>query len=595
MQFYSGSEFYTSAINGLKNRLADMNLLVAVGTSVAFFYSLVVLIYPEILPENMRNLYFDSAAAIITFVLVGRYLEHRSKIKASEFLKKLLDLKPQKARIEVEGKEVEIPAENIVNSDTVIVRAGEKIPADGKIIEGLAEVDESMLTGESLPVVKKKGDTVIGGTILINGFIKFRAEKTGKDTVLNQIVKLLLEAQSKKPRIGRLADRITAYFVPAILIASILTFDIWFLSSGNLQYAILSSISVLIIACPCALGLATPIAIVSAVGRGAKEGILFKSPEIIEVVKDIDVAIFDKTGTVTEGRFAVVESNVEDEEILKAVMSLESKVNHPLAKAVVEYAESKGIKPDIKVENLNVIHGKGVKALVDGKEVIIGNRTMLEEKNIPIEFNMEHPSGTALYVGIDGKNVGYFVLEDAIRKDAKSVVEFFKKRGIRTVLLTGDNYTVANYVGEKVGFDEVKAELLPEDKYRYVEKLQKEGKKVLFIGDGINDAPSISKADVGIAVSSGTDISKEAGDIILLKSELSGVVKAFRLSEEGLKVIKQNLFWAYIYNTLGIPIAAGVLYPFYGILLKPVFAAIAMSLSSVSVVLNALRLQFKKI
>jgi len=431
-----------------------------------------------------------------------------------------------------------------------------------------------MLTGESLPVVKKKGDTVIGGTILINGFIKFRAERTGKDTVLNQIVKLLLEAQSKKPRIGRLADRITAYFVPAILIVSILTFDIWYLSSGNLQYAVLSSISVLIIACPCALGLATPIAIVSTVGKGAKEGILFKSPEVIEIVKDVDVAVFDKTGTVTEGRFAVVESNIEDKEVLKAIMSLESKVNHPLAKAVVEYARSKGIKPDMKVDNLNVVHGKGVKALVDGKEVIIGNKAMLEESNIPIGFNVEHPSGTVLYAGIDGKAAGYFILEDVIRKDAKSVVEFFKRRGIRTVLLTGDNYSVASYVGEKVGFNEIKAELLPE-------------------GDGINDAPSISKADVGIAVSSGTDISKEAGDIILLKSELSGVVKAFRLSEEGLKVIKQNLFWAYIYNTLGIPIAAGILYPFYGILLKPVFAAIAMSFSSVSVVLNALRLQFK--
>ncbi len=571
-----------------------MNLLVAIGTTVAYLYSFFVLVFPSMFPEDMRHLYFDSAAAIITFVLLGRYLEHRSKIKASEFMKKLLNLKPQKARIIVDGKEIEIPAENIVKGDTVIVRAGEKIPADGKVLKGTGEVDESMLTGESLPVPKKEGDSVFGGTVLISGFLTFKAEKTGKDTVLNQIVKLLLEAQSKKPKIGRIADRITAYFVPSILIIAILTFDLWFLLSENLQYAILSSVSVLIIACPCALGLATPIAIVSAVGRGAKEGILFKNPEVIEILKDIDVVIFDKTGTVTEGKFKVADSSLEDKHLSNIVYAVESKVNHPLAVAIVDFLTKTGVDKSLQVDKLDLIHGKGVRALVEGKEILIGNLKLMEEKNIPVK-SVSSSGKTVIYVAVDGELKGYFVLEDVIKEDAKSVVDFFKSRGLKTVLLTGDSYSVAKRVSEKIGIDDFKAEVLPEDKYRFVKKLQQEGKKVLFIGDGINDAPSISRADVGIAVSTGTDISKEAGDIILLRSELSGVIKAYRLSEEGLKIIKQNLFWAYIYNTIGIPVAAGVLYPIYGLLLKPVFAGIAMSFSSVSVVLNALRLQFKKL
>ncbi len=568
-----------------------MNLLVALGTSVAYFYSVLVLLFPELFPEDMRHLYFDSSSAIITFVLLGRYLETRSRRKATEFMKKLLSLKPQKTRIIVDGKEVEVPAENLVKGDIVLVKAGDKIPADGTVIEGEGEVNEATITGESIPVYKTKGDKVISGTILINGFLQFKAEKSGKESTLYQIIRLLLQAQSKKPPIGRLADKITAYFVPLILIVAIVVFDVWFVFADNLQYALLSSVSVLVIACPCALGLATPIAIVSAVGRGSKEGILIKNPEVLEVIKDINVVVFDKTGTLTKGKFKVVDTNIKDTETLRLIVSAEKLSNHPLSKAIVEHCKKHGIKPE-NPEEFKVLAGKGIYAQVNGKKVLIGNEKLLQrlEKN-----NIPEQEGTVLYVNIDGEYKGYFILENEVKEEAKKVVEFFKNRGIKTVLLTGDNEKTARKVSSDLGIEEFVYGMLPEDKYRYIEKLQKDGNKVMFVGDGVNDAPAMGKSDVGIAVGTGTDIAKEAGDIILLNDNLYNVVKAYRISEEGLKVIKQNLFWAYIYNVIGIPVAAGILYPVGGILLKPVFAGIAMSMSSVSVVMNALRLQFKKI
>ncbi len=567
-----------------------MNLLISIGTSTAYFYSILVIFFPYLFPEGMRHLYFDGAAAIITFVLLGRYLEIRSRSKASEFMKKLISLKPQMARIIVDGKEIEIPAENVVVGDIVIVRPGEKIPVDGIIIYGECEVDQSMITGEPLPVFKSKGDTVIGGTINKTGVIKVKAKKTGRDTVLFQIIKLLSEAQGKKPPIGRLADRITAFFVPVVLIISVLVFDIWYIFGNNLQIGFIASVSVLIIACPCALGLATPIAVVVAVGRGAKEGMLIKNPEIVEIIGKVNLAVFDKTGTLTEGKPTVVESKIYKEDLLKYLSVLLKNSNHPLSRAIYEYLGD--YEGDLK--DFYQIAGKGVKGYVNNKAVLVGNLKFLKEHGIDVEETPERDM-TIVYGAVDNSIVAEFYISDRIRDEAYTVVKKLKERGIKTVLLTGDSKNIAEKIGKKIGIDVVYGELMPEEKYRIVEKMQKEGNIVMFIGDGINDAPSMGKADIGIAVSGATDIAREAGDILLLKNDLRLLIKSIKLSEETLKIIKQNLFWAYIYNMLGIPIAGGMLYPLTGFLLKPVFAGIAMSLSSVSVVSNALRLQFKKI
>ncbi len=561
-----------------------MNLLVVMGTTAAYFYSFFVLFFPFLFPEDMRYLYFDGAAAIITFILLGRYLEQRAKNRATSFMKKLLSLKPEKARILVDGKEIEIPSENVVVGDTVIVKPGEKIPVDGVVLEGEAEIDQSMITGESMPVLKKEGDRVIGGTINKTGFLKVKAEKTGKDTVLSQIIKLISQAQGKKPPVGRLADKIVSIFVPVVMIISIVVFDLWHLLGDNLQYGFLSAVSVLIIACPCALGLATPIAVVVSVGRGAKEGFLIKNPEIVEIIKDIDAAVFDKTGTITEGKPSVVESKIHDKKELEKAIPVLKTSKHPLSEAILSFL---GEKNSGKVENIKEEAGKGIKGTVENKEIIIGNERWLSENGI----NVEKKEKTAVFIAVNKRLVAEFLFEDRIKKEAFYVIKALKEKRIKTVLLTGDRRTVAEEIGKKVGFDEIKSELLPEDKYKIVEELQNKGKKVLFIGDGINDAPAMGKADVGVAVLQATDIAKETGDILLLKNDLTLVLKAFKLSEKTMKIIKQNLFWAYIYNVLGIPIAGGILYPFFGILLKPVFAGIAMSFSSVSVVSNALRLQ----
>jgi Cu2+-exporting ATPase/Cu+-exporting ATPase len=588
VQFYVGKEFYTSSIGGLKNRIADMNLLVVIGTTAAYLYSTVVLFFPEFFPEDMRHLYFDGAAAIITFILLGRYLENRSKNKASAFMKELLSLKPSKARIIVDGKEVEVSPENVVVGDILIVKPGEKIPVDGVVLEGEGEVDQSMITGEPLPVVKKAGDQVIGGTINKTGILKIKALKTGKDTLLFQIIKLLNQAQSKKPPIGKLADKVVSIFVPAIMITAILVFDVWYLA-GNIQYGFLTAVSVLIIACPCALGLATPIAVVSAVGKGAKEGIIIKNPEIVENIKNIDIAVFDKTGTITQGKPSVVEKHIFDEESLIFALPLLKGSSHPLAKAVLE---SINIYGDLKVQEFSQIAGKGIEGTVEGKKVFIGSKAFLEEKGITVSIEEK---GTCVFISVDNKIVAVFHIEDKIKEEAKEVIKRLKDRGIKTVLLTGDTYKAAEKIKKEIPFDIVKAQLLPEDKYTIVDEFQKKGHKVLFVGDGINDAPSLGKADVGIAVWQATDIAKEAGDILLLKKNLLLVYKSIVLSEKTFKVIKENLFWAYIYNIIGIPVAAGILYPFFGILLKPVFAGMAMSISSIFVVSNALRLQFMKI
>ncbi|WP_281253982.1 copper-translocating P-type ATPase [Persephonella hydrogeniphila] len=587
VQFYCGWDFYSSALGGIKNRIADMNLLVVLGTSAAYFYSVFVMILPDIFPEQMRHLYFEGAASIITFVLLGRYLETKSRNKATDFMKKLLNLQSKEAVILVDGKELKIPVENVVVGDKVIVRAGEKIPVDGAIVEGSGAIDQSFVTGESVPVLKKEGDYVIGGTINRDGFIIVKATKTGKDTFLSQMVKLLSEAQDKKPPVGKLADRIVSIFVPAIMIISVIVFDIWYFLDRP-DIAFLASVSVLIIACPCALGIATPIAVVSAVGRGAKEGILIKNPDSLEKIRSIDTAFFDKTGTVTEGKLSITEKVIKDNELLKYAYPLVISSKHPVLEAI-KWSVPEGEK---KANNIKTVAGKGIKGDVNGKEVIIGNREFLMENGI----NLDIPEGkTEVIISVDKKIVAYFFLEDRVKDEAKYVIQKLKSRGIETVLLTGDRKTVGEKICQEIGFDKCFTQLLPEDKYRIVTEYQKKGRKTVFIGDGINDAPAMAVSDTGIAVMKATDLAKEAGDLIILKDDLRLVLKALSLSKETVKTIKQNLFWAYAYNTVGIPVAAGILFPFFGILLKPIFAGIAMSFSSVTVVLNALRLQFKDI
>ena len=564
-----------------------MNLLIVIGTSAAYFYSVFVIFFPSFFPENMRSTYFGGAAAIITFVLLGRYLESRSRNKATGFLRKLLKLKPQKALIIADGKEIEVPADSIVVGDIVVVKAGERVPVDGVVIEGSGEVDQSILTGESLPVLKKVGDTVLGGSLLVDGYMLIKATKTGKDAFISQLAKLVSQAQEKKPPVGRLADRVVAVFVPAILIISILTFDLWYLMNKP-DIAFLSSVSVLIIACPCALGIATPIAIVVAVSKGAKEKILIKNPEIIEGIKDISVAVFDKTGTITEGKLSVIEEKIFDKQLLKYAYPALKNSNHPVAKAVLE----KIPKYEAKPKSFKSIAGKGIIAIVEGKNVIAGNKGLLKEHGFGIEDSSEK---TELLIAVDNKLVAVFYLSDNLKPETKVVLSKLKEKGIKTVLLTGDKKEVAQKICAEAGFDECFAQLKPEDKYKKVKEFQEKNEKVMFVGDGINDAPAMASSNVGIAVVQATDITKETGDILLLKNDLNLVLKAINLSSFSMNVIKQNLFWAFIYNIIGIPVAAGILYPVAGILLKPVIAGIAMSFSSVSVVLNALRINKAKL
>ena len=576
-----------------------MNLLVAVGTSAAYFYSFLVLFFPFLFPEDMRNTYFESAAAIITFVLIGRYLETKAKNKATSFMKNLLNLKPDKAIILVDSKEIEVPADNIVKGDIVVLKAGDKVPVDGNLIEGNCEVDQSAITGESLPVLKQKGDEVISGSIVKNGYCKIKAKTSGTETVINQIINLILQAQSKKPKIAKLADKIVYYFVPSILIIAVITFDIWYFFTENIQMALIPSVSVLIIACPCALGLATPIAVVSVVGRSAKEGILIKNPEILEIIDNVKNVIFDKTGTLTKGKLKVANYKFEGLIFKDIAYSLSKKTNHPISKAILKEIKSEN---EIDIEEFEYITGKGIKAKIENKNVLLGNVSLLKDENANLDekyknlLKEETEKGrTVIFLSVDGIITGFISLEDEVREEAKEVIKWLKLNGYKVYMLTGDNEKVAKSVANYLGIGNVFYEVLPEDKYKIVKSIQEKREKVLFIGDGINDAPAISQADIGVAMSSGTDIAKEAGEAIILSDNLSSVIKFIKLSKAGKSNIKQNLFWAYFYNTVGIPVAAGILYPISGVLLKPIFASIAMSLSSVSVVLNALRIQLKKL
>ncbi|SKB31137.1 heavy metal translocating P-type ATPase [Malaciobacter marinus] len=599
VQFYCGGRFYNLAYKALSNKNFDMNVLVALGTSAAYFYSVFVLFAPWLFPENLRFVYFDGAAVIISFILLGRYLEERSKQKASDFLKKLMNLAPQEANlIQEDGNIKTVLANSLEVGNKVLIKSGEKIPIDGKIIEGKADIDTSMITGESMPVFKELDDEVLSGTLNTNGVIKIKVLTKSKDTTLSKIIQLLKSAQSKQIPISRFADKVANIFVPSVIAISILTFVVWSLL-GDMQTAILASISVLIISCPCALGLATPIAIVSSVSRGAKEGLLIKNPEVLEIIKDIKYAVFDKTGTLTKGEISVETTDI-DEKHFNTIASIEKLSEHPISKAIVSYIENKKTFENIEIEDVEIIAGKGIKAKVKGKLILLGNEKLLNEHDISIQdmhkkFYEEqlNKSNGAILASIENETIGSFSLVDKLKDDAKELISSIKKRGITPILLTGDNKITASKIASKLDIKEVYSEVIPTQKYDVILKLQEKA-KVMFVGDGINDAPSIKQADIGVTLNSGSDISKDAGDIILINNELLSVEKSIKLSVESIKIIKQNLFWAFAYNTLGIPLAAGVLYPAFGLMLSPMYAGIAMSFSSVAVVLNSLRLKVKK-
>ena len=601
VQFYCGARFYKLSYKSVINKNYDMNVLVALGTSAAYFYSTVVVFLPSLFPEHLRFMYFDGAAVIISFVLLGRYLEENSKQKASGFLKKLMTLAPNNANLLLEDKSMQnVLASSLKIGDKVLIKTGEKIPADGIITHGGADIDTSMISGESLPVFKNIGEEVLSGTLNTNGVITVSVIKESSDTTLSKIINLLKSAQSKQIPISRFADKIANIFVPSVIGISLLTFIVWGFILGDFQSAIIASISVLIISCPCALGLATPIAIVSSVSRGAKEGILIKNPEILEQIKEIKYAVFDKTGTLTKGKILVSSTDV-DEKYFELIGSIEKYSEHPISKAIVSYIEKKDLNINEEIKDIQILAGKGIKAIVNGDEVLLGNKKLLDEHNVIIDANhldfytkeLEKSNGVILSA-INKKTIGSFSLEDTLKEDAVEVIQALKELDIKPILLTGDNKITASKIADKLRIDTVYSEVIPTQKYEIIKELQKES-KVMFIGDGINDAPSIKQSDIGITLNSGADISKDAGDIILINNELMSIIRSINLSIETMKIVKQNLFWAFIYNALGIPIAAGILYPFFGIMLTPMYAGIAMSFSSVTVVLNSLRLKMKKL
>ena len=601
VQFYAGGRFYTLAYKAVSNSNYDMNVLVALGTSAAYFYSVFVVFFPSLFPEELRFLYFDGAAVIISFILLGRLLEERSKAKATDFLKKLMDLAPLNATLICEdGSFKTVLASELKVGDKVLIKTGEKISTDAVISKGSADIDTSMITGESMPVYKTIGDEVIAGTLNTTGVIEVVVLKQSNDTTLSKIITLLSTAQSKKLPISRFADNVANIFVPIVIIISILTFFAWYFIVGNALNAILASISVLVISCPCALGLATPIAIVSSVGKGAQEGILIKNPEILEIIKDIKYAVFDKTGTLTKGIISVKDA-VYEEKYLDILASLETKSEHPISKAVVVFAQNKNISLNKEFEDIQIIPGLGISAIYENKKILIGSLSFLEKNSINLDgkyldfYNTSLNNGAGVILAsIEKECVAVLALEDSIKDGAKELITDLKAKNITPILLTGDNQITANSVAKELNIDKVYAQVLPDEKYKVIIELQKEA-KVMFVGDGINDSPSIKQADIGITLNSGSDITKDAGDIILINNDLKAVSKSINLSIESMKVIKQNLFWAFIYNVGGIPLAAGIFYPIFGVMLTPMYAGIAMSFSSVTVVLNSLRLKFKKI
>ena len=588
----SALPYWQSAIAAFKKHSANMNTLVAVGTSVTYFYSIFAMI-------TGRPVYFESAAFVTVFVLLGDAMEEKMHDNASNALEKLMNLQAKDAEVMRDGKFVKIPLDQVQVGDLIRVKPGEKIPVDGEITEGTTTLDESMVTGESMPVTKKVGDSVVGSTINNNGTITFKATKVGSDTMLAQIVTLVKKAQTSHAPIQNLTDRISNIFVPAVIIIAVLTFVIWyaFLGASPVE-AMLFAVSVIVIACPCALGLATPTALMVGTARSAKMGVLIKNGEVLQEVSDLNTVVFDKTGTITVGKPKVTDIVGDKKTVLAVAASLEDASEHPLASAIVKRAKAEKIEIK-KVEAFEAVEGKGVKAKFNGQTALVGSNRLLDDVNISQEISdqaskLQAEAKTIVYVGLNGKIIGLIAIQDVPKESSKAAISELKVRGLKTVMLTGDNEKVARAIADQVGIDQVIAGVLPSEKAAEIEKLQHAGNKVAFVGDGINDAPALSTADVGIAMGSGTDIAIDSGGIVLVQNDLRGVVRALDISKKTFNRIKLNLFWALIYNTIGIPIAAG-LFMQLGLTLSPEFAALAMAFSSVSVVGSSLLLNKTKI
>ena len=595
-----GYKFYTIGIKNLFKLSPNMDSLIAISTLAAFIYGLFG-IYKITMgdAEYAMHLYFESAAVILTLITLGKYLEAVSKGKTSQAIKALMGLAPKTATIMRDGKEVVVSVQEVIVGDIILVKPGEKLSVDGEVIEGSTAIDESMLTGESIPVEKSIGSNVIGASINKTGFIKYKATKVGKDTALAQIVKLVEEAQGSKAPIAKLADVISAYFVPAVIILAIISAIGWLMAGETPVFALTIFIAVLVIACPCALGLATPTAIMVGTGKGAENGVLIKGGEALETTHQIKTIVFDKTGTITEGKPVVTDviaNGISENEILVLAASAEKGSEHPLGEAIVRGAEEKNLKLK-SIEEFNAIPGLGIEVKIDGKTILIGNKKLIKERNIDIDVlakesnRLASEGKTPMYIAIDENLRGIVAVADTVKPSSKRAIETLHKMGIKVAMITGDNKKTADAIATQVGIDIVLAEVLPEDKANEVKKLQGENQKVAMVGDGINDAPALAQADVGIAIGSGTDVAIESADIVLMRSDLMDVTTAIKLSSATIKNIKQNLFWAFGYNVLGIPVAMGVLHIFGGPLLNPMIAAAAMSLSSVSVLTNALRLR----
>jgi len=595
IMIFGGKGFFIGAYQAIKQRVANMDFLIALGTSVAYIYSAFVVFFPGVLPVEEKNVYFEVSAIIIAFVLLGKYMEEIIKKRSSAAIRKLIDLKPQTARVIRDGVEVEIPAESVMVDEVVVVRPGEKIPTDGIVKEGHSSVDEKMITGESIPVEKEPGAGVIGGTLNKVGSFKFKATKVGADTALSQIIKMVEEAQASTAHIQRIADKAASYFVPAVIGVAFASVIGWILY-GNYTMALLSFVAVLIIACPCALGIATPAALMVGVGKGAEFGILIRGAEYLERAEKLSAVVFDKTGTLTKGEPAVtgvVTFDGTEEDIVLSAAVAEKGSEHPLAEAIVKRASMMGLTlPD--AESFEAIPGHGVKVSFKEKELLIGNRKLMKDNGISMEdkeaqiSGLEEKGNTVMIVAENRKLKGLIAVADTLKEHAEDVVKGLKAEGVEVVMLTGDNERTAKAIGAKVGIDRIIANVLPGDKVKVIKELQAEGKVVAMVGDGINDSPALAQSDIGIAIGSGSDVAKETGGIILVSEDLRNVVKAIRLSRATMKKIKQNLFWAFFYNAAAIPIAA------FGFL-NPIIAAAAMAISSLSVVTNSALLKGKKI
>ena len=613
--FYAGWMFFQRAWKSIITWNLNMFTLIGIGTGVAFVFSVIAMLFPYIFPVQFRTesgtvfVYFEATTVILTLVLLGQLLEARAHSKTSGAIKELLKLVPAEATLIVDGEEKIIPIDDIKKGDLLRVKPGEKIPVDGKLVEGQGSIDESMITGEPIPVDKNVDDKITSGTINTTKSFVMEAEKVGAETLLSHIIKMVNDASRSKAPIQKLADKISKYFVPVVVGISILTFIAWvmFGPEPKYVYAFVNAIAVLIIACPCALGLATPMSVMVGVGRGAQSGVLIKNAEALEKMNKIDTLIIDKTGTLTEGKpsvekvIAVPQGGISEDDLLQKIASLNKYSEHPLAEAIVKYGKEKKISfSDVK--DFEAIAGKGVTGIVDGKKIALGNKKLMIESNSTISENLEAQVNneqklgkTVSYISRDGVAVGYITITDKIKNTSKEAIESLLKNHIEVIMLTGDNASTAKAVAEELNLTGFKAEYLPEDKLKEIQRLQSEGKKVAMAGDGINDSPALAQADVGIAMGTGTDVAIESAEITLVKGDLQGIVKAKKLSKEVMKNIHQNLLFAFIYNVLGVPVAAGILYPVFGILLSPMIAAVAMSFSSVSVIVNSLRLRNLKL